>query len=74
MIETHCSLCKRKLKIANVPSIGKEYLLLWDNIDACSIGTTDEIPFPSWVFCEKCIPRVKKRFLKLRTVKRKANR
>jgi len=67
MIETNCSLCKRKIKVAyQFQGEGKEYLMLWDNINAHTIGKEDEIPFPSHVFCEKCIPNVRKWLNKLK--------
>jgi hypothetical protein len=74
MIGAYCSLCKRSVEIAK-PNIlptpaGGEYILLWDNINASAIGTVDEIPFPSWVFCEKCIPKAR-RWLKMITPKHK---
>ena len=63
MIITNCSLCKRPVEIAHPKATAtgvKEYLLLWDNIDACSIGKEDEIPFPSNIYCHRCIPAVRK--------------
>jgi hypothetical protein len=67
MFKQKCSLCGKEVKVLtssqddyNVPS----FLLLWDNLLGCQIGKTDEIPYPSHVYCEKCIPKVRNLLIK----------
>jgi hypothetical protein len=74
-IETTCSLCKKKITIAyQFQGDGEQYLLLWDNISAHSIGEEEEIPFPSQVFCQNCIPKVRKWLKKIKPEKEAAAR